>query len=149
MTTDTNKSKKIQSVIEGAIRVNKFDDSKSIFIGKATGYDELGNITFEMNIKEKTLFYDENRMGCDKDDAYKYRVFYQDELSGRPIGEIRDYNIKTNKLIAIIPGANKIDEFQDSKSTFFGIIKTYDSNGQLSRQFDCDGDGNCEELDIK
>ena len=141
------KSKKIQSVIEGAIRVNKFDDRKSIFIGKATGYDELGNITFEMNIKKKTLFYDENRMGCDKDDAYKYRVFYQDELSGRPIGEIRDYNIETNKLIAIIPGANKIDEFQDSKSTFFGIIKTYDSNGQLSRQFDCDGEGNCEELD--
>lgn len=80
----------LQAVVEGAIYIDEFDDSNSIFTGKVVGYKKDGTKSFEREYDENgerisSKYYNENgrlesQEYIDKDGKWNYQfVYYYDE----------------------------------------------------------------------
>ena len=99
----------------------------------------LPSITTFAQTQEK-IFYDKDWMGCTQSQAEYYRLVCFDS-KGKPVGKVYDYYI-TGELQGEANGALHIDKFDDSKSKFIGIMKTFYKNGKKEAEQLLDKYGN-------
>jgi len=134
----------LQSTIDGASYIDKYDDSKSVFIGFSKGFFKSGNKEFEIlhdkngQVLTHKIWFENGNLRYDatfKDGKYNglFKTYYENGNKAREI----EYSLG-------IPDGNWFDYYETGKLFRKFVFK----NGELIDKFftECDEFGKCQKV---